>query len=208
MALALVLPACGGPTEAQRVIPDRVDCTLFPESRLSAYVVPFAIGARWQVSRTFSHYLASNGGVGLYAIDIIMPIGTPIHAIRAGRVVAVEERFADTDTATYHENWVMIRHADSTVARYIHLTPGGALVDVGDVVRQGQRVALSGNSGSTGGPHLHLDVQRCGPNLPPNYNRRPCGYTVPLSFRNTAPEGCGLRDRQWYAALPFTPVDE
>jgi murein DD-endopeptidase MepM/ murein hydrolase activator NlpD len=39
----------------------------------------------------FGHYLPSNGGVGLYAIDVDMPMGTPVHAIRSGTVVAVEE---------------------------------------------------------------------------------------------------------------------
>ena len=160
--------ACSNP--AGPTIPDFVNCSVFAPSGTSSYVLPFAVGQRFRVSRTFEHYTPLNQGVGLYAIDIDMPIGTAVHAIRGGRVVAVEERFADTDTATYHENWVMIRHSDSTVARYIHLTPAGALVEVGDVVRQGQLIARSGSSGSPGGAHLHLDVQKCGPNLPPAYN--------------------------------------
>jgi len=122
-------------------------------------------------------------------------------------VVAVEERFSNDDHADFHENWVMIRHADDTIARYIHLTTGGALVDVDDVVRQGQAIGLSGNSGASLGPHLHFDVQTCGPNLPPGYNRLPCGMTVPVSFRNTEPHSCGLTPRQTYSALPFDPDD-
>jgi murein DD-endopeptidase MepM/ murein hydrolase activator NlpD len=162
------------------------------------------------VSRTFAHYFAPDGsiqagGVQLYAVDVPMPIGTPVHAIRAGVVVAVEERFSDDDHGRAQENWVMVRHADGTVARYIHLTRGGALVELGEAVAQGQRVGLSGNSGESGGPHLHFDVQSCGPNLPPGYNNLPCGRTVPLSFRNTLPQSCGLVPGTAYRAEAFTP---
>jgi murein DD-endopeptidase MepM/ murein hydrolase activator NlpD len=173
-------------------------------------VLPFAVGRRFQVSRTFEHYLTPDGsiqagGVQLYAIDVPMPIATTVHAIRSGVVVAVEERFADDDHARFHENWVMIRHADQTVARYIHLTRDGALVEVGEAVTQGQRVGLSGNSGESTGPHLHFDVQTCGPNLPPGYNSLPCGATAPLSFRNTEPHACGLEAGRSYTAESFTP---
>jgi murein DD-endopeptidase MepM/ murein hydrolase activator NlpD len=186
-------------------IPAVVDCSVFTDSAGSAYVLPWAPGGRFQVSRTFEHYTTANGGVGLYAIDVPMPVGTPIRAARSGRVVAVEERFTDQDRADFHENWVMIRHADDTVARYIHLTANGALVEVGDAVVQGDVIGLSGNSGASTGPHLHFDVQTCGPNLPPGYNRLPCGATVPVSFRNTEPHTCGLEPRRVYTAFPFTP---
>ncbi len=86
----------------------------------------------------------------------------------------------------------MVRHVDGTVARYIHLKKNGVLVRLGNKVRQGQKIALSGNTGQTGGPHLHFDVQRCGPNLPPNYNKLPCGMTVPVTFRNAGSNVCGL----------------
>ena len=172
------------------------------------YVLPYAVGQQFRVNRTFEHYdVALNDGVGLYAIDFALPLRTPVHAARAGVVVAVEERFSDDDRAEYHENWVMIRHADGTVARYIHLTIDGALVQVGDRVLQGEQIGLSGNSGPSSDPHLHFDVQTCGPNLPPAYNSPPCGMTVPVSFRNTAVHSCGLQSRSSYTAQPFT-VDE
>jgi murein DD-endopeptidase MepM/ murein hydrolase activator NlpD len=203
--------SCAGPTgpspavPADPALPGLVECAAFSEPASSPYVLPYAVGQGYRVNRTFEHYTALNGGVGLYAIDFGLPMHTPVHAARAGVVVAVEERFSDDDRADFHENWVMVRHADDTVARYIHLTRDGALVDVGDVVRQGQVVGLSGNSGPSNGPHLHFDVQTCGPNLPPGYNRLPCGSTVPVSFRNTERHGCGLDARRTYTALPFEP---
>lgn len=139
------------------------------------------------------------------ATDFNVSMRTPVHAARSGVVVAVEQRFSDDDHADFHENWVMVRHADGSVARYIHLAQGSALVAVGDLVLQGQLVGLSGNSGASTAPHLHFDVQTCGPNLPPGYNNPPCGMTVPVSFRNTEPHSCGLTPRQSYTATAFTP---
>ncbi len=196
--------ACSEP--AGPGVPSFVDCAVFPESQSAAFVLPFAVGQEFAVSRTFGHYTTRNGGVGLYAVDFPMPIGTPVHAARGGAVIAVEERYADDDHADFHENWVMIRHPDNTVARYIHLTANGSTVGVGDTVMQGQLVGLSGNSGASTGPHLHFDVQMCGPNLPPAYNLLPCGTTVPVSFRNTSPHVCGLVPGESYQALAFIPA--
>ncbi len=172
----------------------------FPRADTSASGLPFEPGGEYPVWRTTSHYTPGNGGVGLYAVDIGMPVGTPLVAARAGVVVAVRDSFPDGNGIDLEENYVMIRHTDGTVARYLHLTFRGALVAPGDTVRRGHRVARSGNSGQTGGPHLHFDVQACGPNLPPGYNRLPCGRTVPVTFRDAGPNPCGLLPGRSYRA--------
>lgn len=173
----------------------------FARPDTSAYVLPVEPGRGYLVWRTTSHFTPGNGGVGLYAIDMEMAIGTPLVAARGGVVAAVRDSFPDGNDTDLQENYVMVRHVDGTIARYIHLTRGGALVALGDTVRQGQRIARSGNSGQTGGPHLHFDVQTCGPNLPPAYNRLPCGRTVPLTFRNAGSNACGLVPGRRYRAL-------
>ena len=198
------------PAEPERCRPDpagpAVSARDFPRLDTSAYVLPFEPGHSFLVWRTTSHFTPGNQGVGLYAVDIEMPIGTPLVAVRRGVVVAARDSFADGNDTDLHENYVMVRHADGTVARFIHLTQNGALVKVGDAVQQGQRVALSGNSGQTGGPHLHFDVQQCGPNLPPTYNRLPCGRTVPVAFRNAGSNRCGLvAGRRYRAERIATP---
>lgn len=48
----------------------------------------------------------------------------------------------------------MIKHDDGTIARYIHLANNGVLVKKGDCVKRGQVIALSGNTGDTGGAHF------------------------------------------------------
>lgn len=176
------------------------DCSLYPSWKDSPYVLSWEAGREFLVTRTTDHYIRPIGGVGLYALDVPMPIGTTIVAARAGRVVAVQEAFVDGNGEDLKENFVFIRHADGTIARYFHLTHDGALVAVGDAVRQAQPIALSGNTGDSAGPHLHFDVQVCGPNLPPRYNALPCGQTVPVTFRTTRPNSCGLVAGERYQA--------
>ncbi|AHG93640.1 Peptidase M23 (plasmid) [Gemmatirosa kalamazoonensis] len=165
------------------------------------YVLPYPAGDAHEVWRTTEHDVVGNGHVGRWAIDFRMLIGSPIVAARAGVVVATRDSFPDDNGEDLHENFVFVRHADGTVARYLHLTRGGALVGVGDTVRQGQRIARSGNSGQSAGPHLHFDVQTCGPNLPPSYNALPCGRTVPVAFTNAWPPACTLEAAHTYRAM-------
>ncbi len=178
-----------------------LDCSVFDEQAKSLYVLPYQKGESYKVEVSTGHYRKSNGGVGLYAVDFNMPIGTTIVASRAGKVVAVREQFKDWNGKDLAENYIFIKHQDGTVARYFHLTHDGALVSEGDFVSQGQVIAKSGNTGQSGGPHLHFDVQSCGPNLPPNYNKMPCGQTLPIVFKNTSAHQCGMQAGEKYRAI-------
>lgn len=189
---SLSLGACAKPT---------VDCGVFASQQDSEYILPYEVGTSHKVYATVEHYRSSNGGVGLYAVDFIMPIGTKILASRDGVIVSKRESFADWNNIDLEENYIFIRHDDGTVARYFHLTKNGALVEEGQRVKAGDVIGLSGNTGQSGGPHLHFDVQACGPNLPPNYNSLPCGQTVPVTFRNTKSHSCGLSAGEEYSAL-------
>jgi murein DD-endopeptidase MepM/ murein hydrolase activator NlpD len=180
-----------------------IDCRVYPPQATSPYVLPWDVGASHLVINTTGHYRAENGGVGLYAIDFAMPIGTGVDAVRAGRVIATQAQFADTDPVDPHYNFVFVRQDDGTMARYIHLAQNGVLVAVGIDVQQGDPIGLSGSSG-TSQPHLHFDVQQCCCNLLPDTNALPCGQTLPLTFRNTKAESCGLRVGVSYEALPPT----
>ena len=54
-------------------------------------------------------------------------------------------------------NQLIIRHDNGFMTGYAHLTK--ALVKKGDKVKQGDYVAMSGNTGSSTGPHLHFTMK-------------------------------------------------
>jgi murein DD-endopeptidase MepM/ murein hydrolase activator NlpD len=126
-----------------------------------------------------------------------MPVGTMVSAARAGVVADIRVDFRDSQRGENEANWVRIRHADGTIASYVHLTERGALVKIGDVVVAGQPIGLSGNTGNTSRwPHLHFHVRRCSS----------CG-TSPVTFRNTEPNPEGLVVQRFYLALPYETAD-
>lgn len=108
---------------------------------------------------SFSHRDPQN----LYAVDFAAPIGTPVLAARAGLVMQVESDFdqAGLNMEKYggRANLIRILHDDGTMALYAHLREGGVHVRVGQRVRAGQVIGLSGNTGFTTGPHLHFVIQ-------------------------------------------------
>jgi murein DD-endopeptidase MepM/ murein hydrolase activator NlpD len=71
-------------------------------------------------------------------------------------------------------NAVLIRHADQSVAAYLHLAPHQAFVtELGQSIEQGQTIGLADKTGNASDYHLHLDVRRywnsasdLGPTLP------------------------------------------
>lgn len=83
-------------------------------------------------------------------IDLAVPEGTPVFAVRAGTVV-LAKRSGDYGKA------VTIRMSDGHYAVYGHLShirtrPGAR-------VTPGMRIADSGSTGRATGPHLHLEIR-------------------------------------------------
>ena len=201
----LALASCGGGDSGDNAI--AYDCSVFPAAAASPFILPWNVGTTHRANP----HAARETSPQKYALDLLMPIGTEVLAILDGTVVRVVENFTDDDHTRGHENYVYVQHADDTVARYIHLTNNGALVAVGDAVAQGQVIGLSGDTGNSTDPHLHLDVTEGCCAVPPDYNQLPEGQTRPLNFRNAAgvtaaitPDlSCGLLLGEFYTALPY-----
>ncbi len=104
---------------------------------------------------TFSHF----GPKSRYAMDIAMPVGTPIIAARGGTVVKVENSQGSGGNNP-SGNFVRILHDDGTMGVYLHLMQGSVSVREGEHVAVGAPLARSGNTGNSTGPHLHFVVQR------------------------------------------------
>ncbi len=196
-AIVASLGACGGGDDKD----DRTaaECAAYPPAATSPYILPWTVGHSY-VARP---HIARNAPP-IYAIDVPMPIGTDILAIRAGTVIGVRESNVDGDNRPGFENWVFVRHEDNSIGAYIHLTNMGAVVQEGDTVQPGSLIGRSGHTGESTEPHLHFDVR-------PSCNGQPCpslpADAVPINFRNAQPGSgdltCGLRNGVTYTALPF-----
>jgi murein DD-endopeptidase MepM/ murein hydrolase activator NlpD len=138
-----------------------------PEAEHNAgrpYRSPFAIANKFMVSQTFPIGITHNTPDSYYAVDIAMPIGTDIYAARGGTVVEVASTNYRAGPNPQEEgasaNLVRILHDDGTFAVYAHLNWNTIRVMPGDVVKRGEYIADSGNTGFSTGPHLHFAVLR------------------------------------------------
>lgn len=103
-----------------------------------------------------------------YSIDFLLPIGTKIIASRGGKVIKVKvdgkKNYSGNNSkkgGTAYKKWmnyIEIKHKDNTYASYSHLKYKGSFVKVGDKVKQGQIIGLSGNTGWSSKPHLDFCV--------------------------------------------------
>lgn len=158
------------------------------------YALPYPIGKAYTCTQGFN-MSPSHTGTFKYSIDFGMSIGTLVTAARSGRVIHIVESYTDDDQMGGHENVVIIMHDDTTYARYVHLTRNGALVQINQIVVPGDTVGLSGNSGSSGSPHLHFDVTK-------TFGGR-SDQTIPFDFKNTKSHPSGLERGVAYQAFPY-----
>lgn len=84
-------------------------------------------------------------------IDIAASSGTPIRAAEEGRVI-----FSDRAPGGYGL-MIILRHAKGFHTLYAHNRRN--LVKVGQWVRQGEIIALVGDTGRSTGPHLHFEIR-------------------------------------------------
>lgn len=95
------------------------------------------------------------------ALDFKMKRGTPILAARDGVVIRVKEdgsRGGWGKKFRSQGNNIVIQHDDNSRSGYWHLKKDGAIVNIGDTVKQGQVIGFSGKTGYAAIPHLHFIV--------------------------------------------------
>ncbi|MEV0226966.1 M23 family metallopeptidase [Streptomyces sp. NPDC050704] len=87
--------------------------------------------------------------------DFAVASGTKVFAAHGGTVVKAGGNGAGDGPA--YGNAVVIKHGNGTYSQYAHLSRVN--VRAGQVVKTGQRIALSGNTGNSSGPHLHFEIR-------------------------------------------------
>lgn len=167
------------PGEPLTRLPDDID--FFP---------PFPADLEFPISQGFDGDTTHKDAANQYAVDIVMPIGTPVLAARAGIVMDVEDDFhggAQTEKFLERANRIRMLHDDGSMTVYAHLDPNSARVYPGARVPAGTWIANSGNTGFSNGPHLHFVVQ---------INAGLALESLPFRFRQPGgtmtPEGQGM----------------
>lgn len=126
------------------------------------YALPYKRGESYRLGQGFKGEF-SHSDRSTYALDFMMPVGTPVLAAREGVVI---QTHSESDTGGPSEkyakdsNYIVIRHSDATLGEYAHLRKDGVLVEPGDRVRKGEHIGYSGNTGYSSGPHLHFMVTK------------------------------------------------
>ena len=112
------------------------------------YIKPISGGRQ---SSGFGRRKAPTKGASTYhkGIDWATPVGTAVMASSGGTVVKA-------GWGSGYGYVVYINHADGRQTRYGHLSK--VLVSPGQTVSQGQKIALSGNTGVSTGPHVHFEI--------------------------------------------------
>ncbi|MFE4670419.1 M23 family metallopeptidase [Streptomyces sp. NPDC056716] len=88
--------------------------------------------------------------------DFAVPTGTQVYAAHGGTVVKAGGNGAGDGPA--YGNAIVIKHGSGTYSQYAHLSQVN--VKVGQIVKTGQKIALSGNTGNSSGPHLHFEIRQ------------------------------------------------
>lgn len=112
------------------------------------YIKPISGGRQ---SSGFGYRKAPTKGATSYhqGVDWATPIGTAVMASSSGTVVKA-------GWGGGYGNVIFINHPGGTQTRYAHLSK--VLVSPGQTVSQGQKIALSGNTGVSTGPHVHFEI--------------------------------------------------
>jgi murein DD-endopeptidase MepM/ murein hydrolase activator NlpD len=93
-------------------------------------------------------------------IDFATSIGTPVPAAADGKIVYI-------GTKGGYGKYVQIKHGSGYSTAYAHLNGYNKNLKVGSLVKQGDIIAYSGNTGRSTGPHLHFEIIKNGKKVDP-----------------------------------------
>ena len=84
-------------------------------------------------------------------IDLRAKSGTPVFAAQSGNVIYAGRKIRG------YGNLVVVKHASGLTSIYAHNSR--LLVRLGENVKTGQKIAISGKTGHVSGPHLHFEIR-------------------------------------------------
>lgn len=166
------------------------------------YVPPIEASSRFQITQGFDGEFSHTDPQNRYAVDIMMPVDTPVYAARGGVVLEVESDYFGSGTQQAYAdkaNSIRILHDDGSMAVYAHLALEKAQAYPGLKVDAGQLIGYSGNTGLTTGPHLHFAVQ---------INRGMELVSVPFRFADENHQAVEPRQGLWLSGYAAKPAND
>lgn len=156
--LAITIIGCTASNSPQRKEMKLLQKGIIKDDTSFIYQLPYETGkTHLLVQGYFSRYTHRNRA----ALDFKMKKGTKVCAVRDGVVIRVKEDGNQGGANVKYRpdgNLLVIQHNDNTRSGYWHLQYNSVMVNVGDTVKAGQVIALSGKTGYTYFPHLHFLV--------------------------------------------------
>lgn len=142
------------------------------------FTPPISTSNKFIVSQGFGGQKTHQNSLNFYAVDLVMPTGEPVCAVREGRVHSLRDSGNGSVSRNERANFVRIMHADGSVADYQHLKNSSISVAIGQKIQQGECFAQVGNTGISTGPHLHFALLK-----------NSGGGFVSIPFKFIAPDG-------------------
>jgi len=110
-----------------------------------------SVDFKWPTNGVVTSLFGARGAYMHEGLDISVPEGTPIYSAAKGKVIFSGKHGG-------YGNVVILSHKDGYVTIYAHNSK--LLVREGESVKKGKKIALSGNTGKTSGPHLHFEIRK------------------------------------------------
>jgi murein DD-endopeptidase MepM/ murein hydrolase activator NlpD len=111
-----------------------------------------------------------NGDLRMHnGVDIAIPEGTAVYPVAPGQVIYSGNQHG-------YGNMVIVRHADGMITVYAHHSRN--LVKKGDLADMKTKIALSGSTGHSTGPHLHFEAWQAGRNITQAFLPNFTGYRI------------------------------
>lgn len=131
------------------------------EDRLRPSILPLRTDGKFKVTSTYGmrNDPVSDGKKMHKGLDLSTAVGTEVLATADGEVIEV------VSTPDGYGNHIVIKHGDMYQTKYAQLSE--FKVKGGDLVKKGDVIGLSGNSGQSTGPHLHYEVYKNGEDVNP-----------------------------------------
>lgn len=90
-------------------------------------------------------------------VDYGTPEGTELYPVARGKVIKAGSKPGRSKGGYSHEGlFVVVSHGSGVVSHYYHMNE--ILVKAGDIVSTNTVIGLSGDTGNSTGPHLHLQL--------------------------------------------------